>query len=226
MIVRVTICRRAYCFVLAVLIAGCVGAPQRREEAGPRGPRSQSAGDVFAGTGRRDAKTSLADGDIEHYARISDLRAKLMRDQYMLSLGIPASPESERSVAEQRNVVVGGFIYAVKKESDNDFHLIVGDRYCSVGSCLMTVEISGLPAAVTNPNRAHLTDVRAKFIAHFEGKEPGRSRYTKFDPPIHVTLTGSLFFDVDHEAGVVGPAGLKPDTAWEIHPLSDIAFEP
>jgi hypothetical protein len=38
-------------------------------------------------------------------------------------------------------------------------------------------------------------------------------------------VTGSLFFDVDHPAGAVGPQGHRPQTAWEIHPISSIAFE-
>jgi hypothetical protein len=40
-----------------------------------------------------------------------------------------------------------------------------------------------------------------------------------------VKVTGSLFFDVDHKAGSVGPTGMRPKTAWEIHPVSDIQFE-
>lgn len=143
----------------------------------------------------------------------------------MLSLRISRAPDSARLDDEQRNVTVGGFIYATKKESDNDFHLIVGDQLCAVGSCLITVEVSGIPSLASNPNRKTLADARSKFLSHFNGTEPS-SRYTKFDPPIHVTLTGSLFFDVDHRAGTVGPAGLQPDTAWEIHPLSDITYEP
>ncbi len=90
---------------------------------------------------------------------------------------------------------------------------------------LITVEVSGIPSLASNPYRNPLADVRSKFLSHFNGTEPS-ARYTKYDPPIHVTLTGSLFFDVDHKAGTVGPAGLQPDTAWEMHPLSDITFEP
>ena len=91
---------------------------------------------------------------------------------------------------------------------------------------MITVEISAVPSNPSNPSRNALIDARSKFLAHFRGKEPGKRRYTQFDSPIHVTLTGSLFFDVDHKAGTVGPAGLKPATAWEIHPVSDIAFLP
>jgi hypothetical protein len=232
----------AYFFLLASLIAGCAGTPSHSPDLSgktePRDEGEESTGpvdhrpvfvgnsDVFRGTDRRDAKTSLASGGIESYALIANLRSTLRTDEYMQSLGISQLPDSRRSVDEQRNVRVRAFIYAVKKESDNDFHVIVGDQHCRNGGCLITVEVSGIPAAATHPNRKALTDVRAKFLAHFSGYEPGRSRYAKLDPPIHVTLTGSLFFDVDHKAGMVGPAGLKSDTAWEMHPLSDITFEP
>jgi len=30
---------------------------------------------------------------------------------------------------------------------------------------------------------------------------------------------------VDHAAGVVGPQGMRPSTAWEIHPVTKIEFE-
>ena len=49
--------------------------------------------------------------------------------------------------------------------------------------------------------------------------------YTKFTPAIRVKLLkGSLFFDIDHTAGTVGPTGLRPNTAWEMHPIQAISF--
>src|SRR5437879_2768710 len=47
--------------------------------------------------------------------------------------------------------------------------------------------------------------------------------YTMLDP-VHVRITGSIFFDVDHAAGVVGPGNFKPKTAWEIHPITKLEF--
>jgi hypothetical protein len=43
-----------------------------------------------------------------------------------------------------------------------------------------------------------------------------------FDPPVHVRITGSLFWDGEHANQHVGPEGLQPDTAWEIHPIKDL----
>jgi hypothetical protein len=184
------------------------------------------AGDVFAGTDRRDSKTSVANAGLESYSTIAALRSSLATDQQMLSLGITKAPDSPRTPEEQHNVTVGGLILAISKESDNDFHLIVGDPACSQAGCLINVEVSGLPQQAGDPNRPTLTMVRTKFLAFFAGTEPGTSGgYDRFNPPIPVTLTGSLFFDVDHKAGAVGPSGLQPSSAWEIHPLTDITFE-
>jgi hypothetical protein len=121
-------------------------------------------------------------------------------------------------------VSVEGYIFAVSKESDNDFHF-VGDKDCAVGDCFINVEVSGLPQEPGDPNFPTLSAVRMKFLAYFLQHQPSRG-YKKFNPPIAVALTGSVFFDVDHPAGAVGPADLNPSSAWEIHPLTDIIFEP
>jgi len=188
--------------------------------------RGGHAGDIFAGTDRGDAKTSIAPGANEGHSTIAAVRSTLPTDAHMLGLGITKARDSPRTPDEQRNVTVGAVIYAISKESDNDFHLIAGDPNCRDGSCRMNVEVSGLPPS-TSASYSTLKAVRDKFLAFFDGTDPGTSGgYDKFDPPISVTLTGSLFFDVDHKAGVVGPTGLRPDSAWEIHPVTDITFEP
>jgi hypothetical protein len=187
--------------------------------------RGGHAGDMFTGTDRRDPKTSVATGDREPYATVAALRSSLMSDSDMLDLGIGKAPDSERVPAEQHNVTVAAVIYAISKESDHDFHLIVGDPECESGDCLMNVEVSGLPPSVS-VDYAILKAARSKFLAYFDGTDPGTSGYDKSDPPIPVTITGSLFFDVDHKAGVVGPSGRRPTSAWEIHPLTNIEFSP
>jgi hypothetical protein len=187
--------------------------------------RTTSSGDIFAGTDRRDPKTSVATGGLKSYSTVAELRSSFPTDAFMKSLGITRAPDSERTTQEQYNVAVQGYIFAVSKESDNDFHLIVGDKNCAMGECFINVEVSGLPRDPADPNFPTLSAVRSKFLAYFNQQQSSRG-YQKFDPPISVALTGSVFFDVDHPAGAVGPAGLKPSSAWEIHPLTDITFEP
>jgi hypothetical protein len=184
-----------------------------------------SSGDIFAGTDRRDPKTSVATGGLKSFSTIAELRSSFPKDSFMKGLGITRAPDSERTPQEQYNVSVDGYIYAASKESDNDFHLIVGDKDCTAGSCFINVEVSGLPQDQNDASYPTLSAVRTKFLAYFDNQQPGRG-YRKFDPPIAVSLTGSVFFDVDHPAGAVGPAGLKPSSAWEIHPVTDITFEP
>jgi hypothetical protein len=188
-------------------------------------PLVPSPGDIFAGTDRRDPKTSVATGGLKSYSTVAELRSSFPTDAFMKGLGITRAPDSVRTTQEQYNVSVEGYIFAVSKESDNDFHLIVGDRDCGAGECFINVEVSGLPQDPANPDFQALSAVRTKFLAYFHQHEPSR-RYKKFDPPISITVSGSVFFDIDHPAGAVGPAGLKPSSAWEIHPVTDIVFQP
>jgi hypothetical protein len=50
--------------------------------------------------------------------------------------------------------------------------------------------------------------------------------------PILVRVTGSAFYDTDHEidlskgTGPVGPEGYKPGSTWEIHPVTSLEFDP
>ncbi|MDP9008469.1 MAG: hypothetical protein M3N91_07145 [Pseudomonadota bacterium] len=187
--------------------------------------RTLSSGDIFAGTDRRDPKTSVATGGLKSYPTIAALRSSFPTDDFMKGLGITRAPDSQRTTQEQYNVTVAGYIYAASKESDNDFHLILGDKGCATGDCLINVEVSGLPQDPADPSYPTLSAVRTKFLSYLNQQQPARG-YETFSPPIAVIVTGSVFFDVDHPAGAVGPTGLKPSSAWEIHPLTEITFEP
>jgi len=45
-----------------------------------------------------------------------------------------------------------------------------------------------------------------------------------FDPPVSITVTGSLLWDGAHRSpNTVGPEGLQPAKAWEIHPIKQLA---
>jgi len=188
-----------------------------------------NAGDVFRGTARRAAKTSIATANMETFASIVALRATLDPDSTMRHLDPPitTAASSDRTDRETRNVTVSTFIYAIKKEEDRDFHIIVGDDACTSPSCFLNVEVSGWPKSPQHPDRPKLKQVRADFLQFFSDSEPGTSSgYDKFDPPIPVELQGSLFFDVDHAAGSIGPTCCRPSTAWEIHPITKVVFEP
>src|SRR5258708_37622341 len=225
--------------LILIALAGCATSPaplphdkiqvDRTEAAEPTATplkaASPSSGDIFTGTDRRDRKTSVAAGGLKSFSTVAELRSSFPLDSFMKTLGITRAPDSERVPQEQYNVSVEGYIFAVSKEKDNEFHLIVGDKDCAAAGCLINVEISGLPQDPADPSYPTLSAVRTKFLAHYNNQQPSR-HYKQFTPPIAVTLTGSVFFDVDHSAGVVGPPGLKASSAWESHPLTDITFEP
>jgi len=191
----------------------------------PTSPFADVPEDDFAGHDRKKAKTSIATADAEPpYANVGDLITTLPTDATMLALGISKDATSDRVSRENRNVAVKGFIYAVKSEDDHDFHVILGMSPDSDTKAFLNVEVSGLPQG--GPNRLKLLTPRSAFKTFFgdHGDQFGSS-YKKFDPPIPVRIEGSLFFDVDHRAGVVGPQGMRPKTAWEIHPVTKIEFE-
>ena len=93
----------------------------------------------------------------------------------------------------------------------------------------MNSEITGLPLG--GPNRERLR-VPRQALKDFLGEwhlTIGTSAYLRFEDPVPVRVTGSLFYDIDHLPGVVGsfkPPQRVPATAWEIHPITEIVFEP
>jgi hypothetical protein len=67
---------------------------------------------------------------------------------------------------------------------------------------------------------------RKAFKTFFGTDLPGFT-YDFYDPPIPVSIAGSLFFDMSHATGQrPGPASLKSrmPTIWEVHPVSSIAL--
>jgi hypothetical protein len=114
------------------------------------------------------------------------------------------------------------FIFAAKKEDDNDYHLILCTDPQKHPIQYMTAEVTGIPES--GPFRDKLIKPRRQFKQYFDNSLPGKSKYEKYDSPIPVQVTGPLFYDIDHPAGAVGPKGHRPETSWEIHPVMDILF--
>jgi len=176
--------------------------------------------DDFSGTDRRVAKTSISSGSIQTVS-FDDFLNGLPDDDEMVDMNISKDENSNRVKAEKKNVRLENvFLYAIKRESDNDFHMIIGNES---GTEFFNVENSGLPESSASAFQK-LKTVR-EAIEDFFGGELCSNKYRKFDPAIPVTVEGSLFFDVDHKKGTVGPEGLKPKTAWEVHPITKIVFE-
>jgi hypothetical protein len=87
------------------------------------------------------------------------------------------------------------------------------------------MEVSGLPGG-DSQSFAKLQAARESFKTFFSNQLP-QLTYDFYDPPIPVTIEGSLFFDVTHAQGPhPGPASLKNrmPTIWEVHPVTSITL--
>jgi len=181
--------------------------------------------DIFTGHDRAAAKTSyprnLKPGKVQSLDVFIAALVKKYPDSDMKQKGISKGEDSKRVKEENKIVVVDTFICASKKETDNDFHVILCTDPAKGDQQFFTSEVTGIPKYSDYAD--DLIKPRNQFKEYFKDRLPGK-KYDIYDPPIHVKVTGPLFFDVDHPAGAVGPKGYKPTTAWEIHPVIDIEF--
>jgi hypothetical protein len=185
-------------------------------------------GDNFRGTARAAAKLSIAQADTRDFADVSSLVDTLPDHNTMLHHQPPITTDANegRVDEEERNVRLAAHLYAASRESDNDFHLIVGNAP-DASPLYMTAEVSGLPGNAA-ASFAQLKDVRDAFKNFFGAQLPAQT-YDFYDPPIPLALAGSLFWDASHATGSrPGPQTLRPHmpVVWEIHPVTSIIFEP
>lgn len=186
-------------------------------------------GDSFKGKSRKAAKISIAKAPTEKFSDLKDLIASLAPDKTMRERKpkITTDAKSKRVAEEKRNVRVRAFLYAASREDDNDFHLIIGRSPKVKEPMYMTMELSGLPPK-GNASHARLKAARKAYKEFFGSALPGFT-YKFYKPPVPVEIGGSLFFDMSHAKGSKpGPATLRKDivTIWEVHPVTDIVFEP
>jgi hypothetical protein len=221
----VTIKGRAY----QIFPLGDQGVYDREELEGPAPAVARTANipesDVFNGKARRVAKTIIFNGQEESFNSIAGLFSTLPESDHMIGLHIGNEPDVKRVAEEKRNVRVNAFIYAFRKEDDNDYHVILGDAPGTPNPQYLNVEVSGIPVGGTDENRNQLWEVRKTFKEAFGLGDEGPNSYHRPHPPVPVQVTGSLFWDSEHEhPQTVGPNDVKPKTAWEIHPISRMVF--
>ena len=89
----------------------------------------------------------------------------------------------------------------------------------------MTAEVAGLPVAANaqTPQFQHVRDQFKEFFQSTGQQLPGSS-YRIFPDPVPVTVTGSVFFDVQPRVGQVHSRNAAPGTVWENDPVTDIVF--
>lgn len=203
--------------------------PVSRRAIAAVGAPAAAPGDGFRGNSRKAAKLSIVAGKPDEFDDLKKLIKGLPDDAGMADHHPPitTTPDSDRVTKEKRNVRVNAFLYAASREDDNDFHLIIGRNPKRSPSMYMTVELSGLPPK-SSKHFNRLSKTRDAYKTFFAANLPGAT-YDFYDPPIPVTVEGSLFFDMSHAHGSKpGPSSLRKDipTIWEIHPISKIEFEP
>lgn len=188
-----------------------------------------AVGDNFAGTSRKAAKLSIADAPTESFDDLRALIETLPAKKTMTAHkpNITTKADSNRVEEEKRNVRVTAFLYAASREDDRDYHLIIGRARNKTLHLYMTAEISGLPPK-SRKSFARLNRARNAYKTFFGADLPGTS-YDFYDPPVPIEIRGSLFFDMSHAKGQgPGPKSLRKDipTVWELHPVTEIVFEP
>jgi len=183
-------------------------------------PESDVYLQTFAGVVRADAKTTPSGALCETYESVEELIGTLPYDTDMYAqVGdySPSLPEEDRNVYIKR-----AFIFYIAAESDNDFHIIIGDTIDGERTHFMTAEIAGLPNDTTTQAYDALRDARRmlfeQFPSFFEGKMRKTFRPISRFPEIEIR--GSLFFDNRHGVGERGTGNIKPESSWEIHPVT------
>ena len=185
--------------------------------------------DNFAGTKRKAAKLSISNAPVETFGDLKALIKTFPNDSKMIKHkpNITDDAKSDRVDEEKRNIRVSAFLYAASRETDNDFHLIIGTDPKGTKLVCMTMEVSALPPK-TAASFARVNKARDSFKKLVSNKLPGAG-YNFYRPPIPVTIGGSLFFDITHaNGGHPGPQDLRPHipTIFEVHPITEIAFAP
>ena len=191
--------------------------------------RAATPSDVFSGAFRPEAKTSYATGKTEKLTPVDTLMRSLPTDMQMTQLHPELVTKDKnhqnhepRIDLETRNVTVKAWLYWVGHQTDNDFHLVLGNTSeLTSTTVFMNSEVSGLPPA--RPTQPPFMDLRRKLrqlIADNANKNGA------FVTPVPIQIKGSLLWDGEHRnphnVGPKKPVDIRPTKAWEIHPISDL----
>ncbi len=179
--------------------------------------------DTFDGSYREGAKTSLSPAALENFrtlrAFVNTLPGKdLMADSITGS-------NSPRIASEERNVrIKKAYLYAYSRQADEDFHVIIGtSKKPTASTKYFNVEVSGPPPA-DDSSFLTLKAARDSFLTK-AAQNLCSSGYFFYENPLQVEVSGSIFFDKQHNGGAIGPASARPADAWEIHPVSSFIYK-
>jgi hypothetical protein len=126
----------------------------------------------------------------------------------------PARPGSRRASrfapAELTTYQINGILSVIKKEADEDYHLIIADAADRV--LTMIVESPAPGCAAGSAFSDNIAAVRQTLDQRF-------GEFARLEPNIPVTVTGVAFFDVLHGQEGVAKNGI------ELHPILAITFK-
>jgi hypothetical protein len=190
-------------------------------------PASEVYRNEFQGVARAEAKTHPSTTTTRKYKTVGDVLKNLPTDSYMRRINVgdntPRTPDEDYNVFVEK-----AYLFYISKEDDQDFHLIIGDiNENGEKSNFMTAEIAGLPKGETNTSAYQLLErtrrqLYEKYPDFFTGN---RKTFKPLSKPPEIALRGTLFFDNRHTAGQIGAGAAKPNTVWEIHPVTFIDFK-
>jgi len=191
--------------------------------------RAATQDDVFNGAFRLEAKTSYASRQTEKLTQVDALMGSLPTDMQMTQMHHELVTKDKNSQnhepridLETRNVAVKAWLYWVGHQTDNDFHLVLGDTSeLTSTTVFMNSEVSGLPPA--RPTQPPFMDLRRKLRQLIADNANKKGAFVR---PVPVQITGSLLWDGEHRnphnVGPKKPVDIRPRKAWEIHPISDL----
>ena len=241
---------KAFRTMLAILLAACGLAAQAPKKSAPppskhaptsvtaqkKAAPAQTPEQALAQHERWAIKTSVPDADPKHAKKIAfaDFVALAAppgvqdHDPRFKDTRIPASPNS-LNVKEGDLVTVTVWLHLVATESDDDYHIQVSGSAQDGKNCLI-VEVPKpqlVPdsSAALRPAFQGVRDIiKAKML---KGQEPSGRGNLMAHPP-YVQVTGQLFFDTSHAAHPEqrGRKHMPAATAWEVHPVTALAFAP
>jgi hypothetical protein len=139
--------------------------------------------------------------------------------------------------AEGQIVSTQGYLRLVAGEPDGDYHIQLSDTPDTFDNCLV-VEVPKDDPEFISKDPALIEaakTVRAWVVTSLKLSKDPTGRVIPLTNPAYVMVTGQLFFDAEHQAAMgkgvyrgksIGGKQLPSKTAWEIHPITKIAFAP
>ncbi len=195
--------------------------------AGTNEVAKKSCPNTFTGKRREIAKTNIATGKPTE-TTIPQLYNRPLPSDDVMKNTHHVTHTSARSTPEKENVTIICWLYTYSYQDDGDYHLILGSSADKEDSRFFSGEVSGLPKKRSKNYKYYdkLKVARDQFKLVIKDSPPCPSSYISslYDKPIKVEVTGSLFWDTEHTGGKCcsGPEGYKSESAWEVHPITEI----